>query len=153
MQGFNTIKAARRKVLSCRMVAQPSTSDESQRKENGCNDSSVRSGRILKKRGLSRHYPHKAQSFDCISDLLCGSEFGESSLVLSKSMSRFASLTSSTSSVTSRQLRRVCTAADFSEESNVSEDSLVGSWVVMEEEIALCDALEASSIHDRKPPP
>lgn len=134
------------------MVTLPSSTDESHIKGNYCNDSSVRSGRIMKKRGLSRHYPHKAQSFDCISDLLCGSQFGESSIVLSKSISRFASLSSSTSSASSRTLRRVCTAAALSEESNESEDSFAGSWVVMEEEVALCDALEASSIHDRKSP-
>lgn len=152
MQGSNTIKATRRKGLSCRMVTLPSTSDESHRKDADCNDSSVRSGRIMKKRGLSRHYPHKAQSFDCISDLLCGSQFGESSIVLSKSFSRFASISSSTSSASCRTLRRVCTTAALSEESTVSEDSFAGSWVVMEEEVALCDALEASSIHDRESP-
>lgn len=152
MQGRDTIKAAWRKGLSCRMASSPSTSDESYRKDSDVNESSVRSGRIMKKRGLSRHYPHKAQSFDCISDLLCSSELGESALVLSKSLSRFASLTSSIGSASGRPLRRVFTAAALSDESNSSEDSVFGNYVVMEEEGALCDALEATSIQDRKAP-
>eukprot|EP00892_Ulva_mutabilis_P012350 jgi/Ulvmu1/9488/UM052_0058.1 len=151
-EACDIITAAWRKGLSCRMVMSPSTSDESYRKDSDANDASVRSGRIMKKRGLSRHYPHKAQSFDCISDLLCASEFGESSLVLSKSLSRFASLNSSTSSASFRPLRRVFTAAALSEESNVSDDSIACNYAVMEEEVALCDALEATSIQDRKSP-
>ena len=47
-------------------------------------------GRVQKKRGLSRHYPHKAQSFDCISSLFLAASCSatpESSVLLSKSLS------------------------------------------------------------------
>jgi hypothetical protein len=142
------IKAIRKKHSSCRMVgSQPRTDEPANiRKENAMNDSSgIQTGRISKKRGLSRHYPHKAQSFDCIADLLCGeTHFGDSSLVLSKTVSmRCIPAPSRTLSA----LRRVSTAAALSEQSGLSEDSVVNTWVVLDEQ-SLCSALEGTTIQD-----
>jgi hypothetical protein len=49
---------------------------------------SVQMGRIAKKKGLSRHYPHKAQSFDCIASLAASVGAQAGAYVLSKSLSR-----------------------------------------------------------------
>jgi hypothetical protein len=65
-----------------------SGSDSEHIKDSSDQASSVLKGRVQKKRGLSRHYPHKAQSFDCIASLGRAASHNSSALVLSKSLSR-----------------------------------------------------------------
>lgn len=102
----------------------------------------VLKGRVSKKQGLSRHYPAKAQSFDCMASLLAACDESTPTLVLSKSHSRRAltmaatSLARSVSSKSPRSsaaLRRTTSSATVScctaiherpeEESSCSEES------------------------------
>jgi hypothetical protein len=69
------------------MGAASCNSDSDSLKDSNNAVQCILKGRIGKKRGLSRHYPHKAQSFDCIASLFANSNNDESSLKLSKSLS------------------------------------------------------------------
>jgi hypothetical protein len=134
------------------MVCLPCRPDDFCKRE-AQEDGSVRSGRIAKKRGLSRHYPNKSQSFNCISDIVCLSPLGDSALVLSKSvsmrytpMTRALSPTARTDGVTSC-LRRINTVAAISDgTSEASSSSGSSGWVVLEE--GLCSALEKTTLQD-----
>lgn len=76
------------------------------RREPG--DSVVQRGRISKKRGLSRHYPYKAQSFDCIADIFRAPSEDVSSVVLSKSRcGRSPSLRQLASSLSAASLEKL----------------------------------------------
>jgi hypothetical protein len=100
-----------------------------------------------KKRGLSRHYPSKAQSFDCIAELLHEPQFCDSALVLSKSVSMRCMPSSALGRCLAAHLRRCSTTAALSEQSVVSEDSVVNNWITLEEQ-SLCTAMQGANLQD-----
>jgi hypothetical protein len=111
---------------------------------------SIRDGKVNKKRGLSRFYPSKAQSFDCIAELLCplgdSDAVAESALMLSKTMcrrgsSRALQRMASQLSGGSSHLRRVNTTSFMTDDSSGREAK---EWQCLEED--LCHAMEATSI-------
>lgn len=100
-----------------------------------------------KKRGLSRHYSSKAQSFDCIAELLHEPQFGDSAVVLSKSVSMRCMPCSALGRSLAAQIRRCSTTATLSEQSAVSEDSMVNNWVTLDEQ-SLCSAMQGANLQD-----
>lgn len=153
---WSTIRPDRRLKSSCRMGSLPRTEEEptGSLKENSPDANSIPllTGRIgksgsNKKRGLSRHYPSKAQSFDCIAELLHEPQFGESSMVLSKSVSMRCMPSSALGRSLAAQIRRCSTQAALSEQSGVSEDSVSNNWITMDEQ-SLCSAMQATNLQD-----
>jgi hypothetical protein len=111
---------------------------------------SIRDGKVNKKRGLSRFYPSKAQSFDCIAELLCplgdSDAVAESALMLSKTMctrgsSRALQRMASQLSSGSSRLRRVNTTSSMTDDSSGREGK---DWQSLEAD--LCHAMESTSI-------
>ena len=92
-------------------------------------------GRMLKKRGLSRHYPHKAQSFDCLQSIL--TSCGESSLALSKTFTGFSQRPSFARSLSG-------TAARQRNQAKLDGSTL---WHVLEQD--LCDSFAHSCMASR----
>lgn len=125
---------------------------------------SVRDGKVAKKRsGLSRFYPSKAQSFSCISELVC--PFGDddavaqSALQLSKSMSargvppsRALQRIASHHSSESARLRRVNTLS-FMVDTTSSTAALADAGVCSDAdgEAALCSALDGAHLRPTAP--
>ena len=105
-------------------------------------------GRVAKKKGLSRHYPHKAQSFDCIASLAASAEAQSGALVLSKSLSkrrapasgRQASCAASLSAADNRlsAMRRVTSSI------TIQECPMEESWCSDETELCCAMQLQAS---------
>lgn len=108
-------------------------------------DPAVQRGRISKKRGLSRHYPYKAQSFDCIADFFRSPSDDVSSVVLAKARcGRSPSLRQLASSLSAASLeklhhsfRRVNSSATIRE----CPQELDASFESVESE--LCSALQS----------
>lgn len=100
-----------------------------------------------KKRGLSRHYPSKAQSFDCIAELLQEPQFGDSAVILSKSVSMRCMPSSALGRNLAAQIRRCSTTATLSEQSAVSEDSVANNWFTLDEQ-SLCSAMQGANLQD-----
>lgn len=114
--------------------------------------SSVQRGRISKKRGLSRHYPYKAQSFDCIASLFfAGGD--ASSHILSKSTSgRSVSLRQLSSSLSSTSVEQVQgTMRRVASNATIQECSLEDSWTSLE--LELCSALQTQANIEQAHPP
>lgn len=112
---------------------------------------SVQRGRVAKKKGLSRHYPHKAQSFDCIASLAASADAQAGAIVLSKSLSkrrapaRQASIAASLAAVDSRlsALRRSTSSV------TIQESPLEESWC--SDETELCCALQIQATLQQPP--
>lgn len=155
------IRATRRNTSSCGMGSLPRTEEEPKafRKENGpgmnsdANSIPLLTGRVgkassaQKKRGLSRHYPSKAQSFDCIADLLHEPQFGDSAVVLSKAVSMRCMPSSALGRSLAAEIRRCNTTAALSEHSTVSEDSVANNWITLDEQ-SLCCAMQGANLQD-----
>lgn len=123
----------------------------------GDHATSVHKGRVAKKRGLSRHFPHKAQSFDCIASLgSAAAGSGVSALVLSKSLSRRnGGLRSSPSSPGLAGAMQVVPDIDVQHvmsSATIHECLLEGLCCPLEAE--LCSALQSqASLQSPVPPP
>jgi hypothetical protein len=106
---------------------------------------SIQRPRIRKKRGLSRHYPYKAQSFDCIADLFSSSSDEIPVMVLGKgAYGRPPSLCKFASCLSSASLERLpCATRANSVAMQVGTAGLDLSLASMESE--LCTAFEAQA--------
>lgn len=114
----------------------------------------VAKGRVAKKQGLSRHYPAKAQSFDCMASLLaaCDENTPLPTLVLSKSVSRRAPPVRCMPHVRSlsakgachvNSLRRTISSAALACCTSIDEHPVEDSSC--SEESELCSALQAQA--------
>jgi hypothetical protein len=136
----------------------PSGKDDSDSNSTWASEElSIRDGKVNKKRGgLSRFYPSKAQSFDCIAELLCplgdNDAVAESALLLSKSMcprgpsSRTLQRIASQYSSGSGRLRRVNTMTSMADDSSAHDPEPRAGL-----EADLCSAFDATSIHPHPP--
>jgi hypothetical protein len=127
--------------------ASAAASEYSSRRDAEPQTLGIQRQRIRKKRGLSRYYPYKAQSFDCIADLFRASCDELPALMLAKGPGgHLPSLRKFSCSLSSATFEPLPVATSANSTLTTREGDAAGldaSWVSLESE--LCTAFESQA--------